>query len=153
SAAGGGPGQTARLWDVPSEEALGHPLLQSGQIRTLAFSPDGQLLLTGTEDKSIRVWNLTTGRLLDTLPPRKGRLDHIFFSPDGQSFMTIDNDTTGGGHISLWDRSTYRLRLEHIGRYWVDVATFTPDGKSILIAHRDIGLQLWNLSTDQCTDT
>ena len=52
-------------------------------VRSVAFSPDGKTLATGSVDNTIKLWNPTTGKIISTL---KGHQDSVFsvaFSPDG----------------------------------------------------------------------
>src|SRR5262249_15142186 len=65
SAAGG---ETARLWDAPPEHLFGKLLLQGGVVTGLSFSPDGRLLLTGTEDGLVRLWDAPAGLRVAPLP-------------------------------------------------------------------------------------
>src|SRR5215469_4463080 len=48
---------TAQLWDAGTGMAHGPPLVHHGPVRSLHFSPDGTLLLTGSNDKTARLWD------------------------------------------------------------------------------------------------
>ena len=59
-----------------------------------AFSPDGQRIVTASEDKTARVWNAATGQQVAKL---EGHTDNVFsagFSPDGQRILTASGDGT-----------------------------------------------------------
>jgi WD40 repeat protein len=62
-------------------------------IVSVAFSPDGSKIISGSDDKTIRVWDASTG--IEMLPPLRGH-DHTFlsvaFSPDGSKIISGSGD-------------------------------------------------------------
>src|SRR5260370_34116492 len=71
------------------EFALLHTLKgHSGAIRSVAISPDGQLLASGSEDHTLKIWNLHTGELLHTLKSYSGTVYSIRISPDGRTIVS-----------------------------------------------------------------
>src|SRR5260370_135561 len=70
-------------------------------ITTLAISPDGQTLVSGSDDETIKVWNLPTGELLDTLEEHSGSVYALAISPDGQILASGGADRT----IKIWEKS------------------------------------------------
>ncbi|MFF9624872.1 caspase family protein [Streptomyces griseosporeus] len=80
----------------------------NGRVAAVAFSPDGRLLATGSEDNTARLWDLTTGAQLHQVLHRgaPNGVVSVAFSPDGRLFATASHDQT----IQLWrlkaDRST-----------------------------------------------
>jgi serine/threonine protein kinase len=67
-------------------------------IRALAFSPDGRLLVGGSEDGSIAIWDTTDGRLYHTLYGHSGEVHSLLFSPDGRRIASGSYDKS----IKLW---------------------------------------------------
>jgi hypothetical protein len=110
----------------------------------VAFSPDGQTILTGGTDNAARLWDAATGRSLG-LPMRHGGLvQAVAFSPDGQTLLTGSDDTTA----RLWQAATGRPVgpvLRHEGM--VRAAAFSPDGQIILTGSDEKTARLWDAAT------
>jgi WD40 repeat protein len=113
-------------------------------VRTVAFSPDGKLLLTGCEDMGVRLWDAEGGRLLGEPLWDQGPVTALAFSPDGQ---TIVSGSYYHGTARLWDVPTRRQRglLPH--RDHVVGAAFTPDNRTIATACWDGAARLWDTAT------
>ncbi len=73
----------------------------TSRVMSIALSPDGQTLASGSEDETIKIWNLQTGKLLRTLSGHVSPVISVTFSPDGQTLAS------GGqsGRIKLWQRN------------------------------------------------
>ncbi|MFM6026615.1 MAG: hypothetical protein ACKPER_27480, partial [Dolichospermum sp.] len=77
---------------VNSNQFIGN-LLQtltghSSGVLSLAYSPDGQTLASGSDDKTIKLWNTRTGNLLQTLTGHSDSVLSLAYSPDGQTLAS-----------------------------------------------------------------
>ena len=98
--------KTIKIWNLGSGRLLRTLTGHSDWVRSVAISPDGQLLASGSSDKTIKIWNLGSGRLLRTLTGHSDPVGSVAFSPDGQLLAS------GGGCWSLiCDKSDNDIRI------------------------------------------
>lgn len=116
-----------------------------GTIWSVAFSPDGKRLVTGSVDQSARVWDLAT-RQQRLLIDHTGIIRVVAFSHDGKRIATTGED----GVTRLWDaQSGERVQqfIGHIGTIFA--VAFTPDDQKVLTAGIDKTARLWNVKTGE----
>jgi WD40 repeat protein len=115
------------------------------KINNIAFSSDGKLIATVSDDATIKLWE-TTGELIKTLECRSllkvpcAAFNSVSFSPDSQTFAT----TNQNGTIQLWDRQGNLLKLIIAHQERVESLTFSPDGETIASGSWDNSVKLWN---------
>jgi WD40 repeat protein len=113
--------------------------------RRLAFSPDGRLLATASENNdsevhaegAVTLWDLTTGQEVVTLRGHAGAVNAVAFSPDGRRLISASNDHT----VRVWDPTTGQevLTLRRHTRPVMNVA-FSSDGHRIVSTD---GMETW----------
>lgn len=126
---------------VPSLAFPLPPLTGStGEIFTLAFSPDGRTIAAGGTDHAVRLWDLATRRQVAALPSTGYTVFTAAFSPRGRLLATAGYD----GKVLLWDPAK-RLRVATYDTHHNSVITvdFSPDGRT-LAAASDV-VCLWNV--------
>lgn len=77
-------------WESPasSPSAVRNVAAHKGQIRSIAFSLDGQYIVTGGNDKVARIWRAADGALLKELTGHKSHVYHVAFHPNGKHLVT-----------------------------------------------------------------
>lgn len=92
------------LWDAsrhvtsPINTLAGH----TDAVRAVAISPDGNQVISGAADKTVKLWDLRTGRLIRTLAGHGDSVHAVAFLPDGKRALSASDDKT----IKLWDLAT-----------------------------------------------
>jgi WD40 repeat protein len=126
--------------DVAVFPQLGH----SQGVHSVAFSPDGRQILSGSHDQTIKLWNIDTGREIRTFSGHISSIDSVTFSTDGRQILSGSSDTT----IKLWDVSTGKeIRTFSGHKNWVISVTFSPDGRRVLSGSEDKTIKLWDVNT------
>ncbi|MBD2678357.1 MULTISPECIES: AAA family ATPase [Nostoc] len=122
----------------------------SSSVLSVAFSPDGKTLASGSNDKTIKLWDVSTGKAIKTLTGHSSRVYSVVFSPDGKTLASGSNDNT----IKLWDVSTgkaIKTLTGHSSRVYSVV--FSPDGKTLASGSYDKTIKLWDVSTGKAIKT
>lgn len=110
-ATGGGRGDRRAevfLWDANNWTFLRRLRERSFVVLSLAFSPDGTVLATGSREDTVRLWNVESGKENVTLRGHSYRVQDVAFSPNGEIIAAAGPD----GAITIW---TLHGRLRRLG--------------------------------------
>ena len=127
---------------APLKTLTGH----TDKVRSVAYSPDGSIIATGSWDDTIRLWNGLTGEYKKTLIGHTGDVNSVAFSPDGLTLASGSADDT----IRLWNVEIGGQELEFNGRsYSIPVVAYFPDGSRIASGTLEGEIHIWDAFTGQ----
>jgi WD40 repeat protein len=145
-----GADKTARIWDVTTGEELqvltGHAM----GLTNVAFSPDGRLLATSSEesDAFVRIWDVAAGKEMFSLPPvHADKVWGLAFGPNETILATGGGDTT----VKLWyldleagEGHVLATLIGFPGPTWF--TTFSPDGRALAAGGGTV-VKVWDVSS------
>ncbi len=129
----------------PSGFKLQHTLRgHTREIRQIAWSPDGRVLASGSNDQTVRVWDGATGQALHTLTGHTSLVNSVAWSPDGRLLASGSDDRT----VRLWDGATGRQICSLEGHTAaIGGISFSADSRILASKSRDGTLRLWKVDT------
>jgi WD40 repeat protein len=130
--------------------AGGLKLFHGDIVNRVAWSPDGQLLASGSLKGWVKVWDARTGTLIiPHIPAHQKFVGSLAFSPDSRTLATGGEDLT----VRLWDISRPERSDKPIREFPTGTGTtmlqaleFSPDGRQLAAADRDRKVRLWNVA-------
>jgi WD40 repeat protein/thiol-disulfide isomerase/thioredoxin len=139
----GEPITAANLDRLTELATLDYP---DGDVWSVAFSPDGLLLATGSHDGAVRVWDVNRQELVLQFFGHDLDVYSVAFSPDGQLLASGGWD----GSVRLWNVPT-REKVADLRGHWEPVysVAFSPDGRLLASGsgYQDNTVRLWDVST------
>lgn len=113
-------------------------------VRSLAYSPDGQTLASGSCDHLIKLWDLKTGKESATLKGHKNEVNSVAYNPDGKTVASGSYDKT----VKFWDVKTGKEVATLVGhKGTVNSVAFSPDGTTLASGSADHTGKLWDVKT------
>ena len=135
-----------QIWDTARNRMRAMFKWHKQAVNTIAFSPDGRSIVSGSDDYSVRISNIRDG-LSKRLPVTGSTLDFflsVVFSPDGRYIAAGDTKKL----LWVWHSRTHRLVanwMSHSDSVWC--VEFTPDGKGLVSGSRDATAIYWDVSS------
>ncbi len=155
-----------QLWDSSKEKPLatfkGHSrglgifkifkkknsIRQQVDVTALAFSLDGELLASGSKDKTVRLWETKNRKSVQTFEGHTGWITSVAFSND--SNILASGDTSS--NLRLWDtNSGEELKSLQGHRNTIVALTFAPDNKTLASGSADGTIRFWDVNDSEET--
>lgn len=149
-----------QVWNIKTGKLTHTINAHKAGITALTLTPDGKILVTASQDKTIKLWNTQTNKLTHTLTGHIAGITAIAISPNAKIIATsagIQGDKKDT-NIRLWDIKTGKL-LQTLtnNQETVGFLVFSPDSKSLVSTRgksADYGkTNIWNLNTGKITTT
>lgn len=136
----------------PSEAApvitLLRMLTTGSPIRSLAFSPSGDLLASGYDDHTIGLWRMSDYAHLATLKGHESSVRCVRFAPEGGTLASASDDET----VRIWKVSDgAQLRLLRIPTCPIESVAFSPDGGTLATGGWGGAITLCDVSAERLT--
>ncbi len=133
----------------------------SDVVKSVAISPNQNIIASGSLDQTIKLWNLSTGELIHTFTGHRSAVIDVAFSPDGKTLASASNHEFFDGSIKLWDVANKQFK-QSLGNTLVALRTsclaFSPDEQTIANGHIGTTLMggtidIWNLRRSRIEKT
>jgi WD40 repeat protein len=98
-------------------------------LNSVVFSPDGQTVLSGSDDSTLILWEVATGEALHTFEWHESSVNSVAFSPDGQTALSGSQD---GGLIWWWVLATHDDLLRWVESNW-DIPELTCQQRELYV--------------------
>ncbi|ETO32083.1 WD-40 repeat protein [Reticulomyxa filosa] len=110
-------------------------------VTSVQFSPDGNRIVSGSEDNTIRLWDALSGKQIQCFEDHTGEVTSVQFSPDGKRIVSGSYDNT----VRLWDVSSgQQIQCFEGHTDCVVSVQFSPSGDKIISGSFDNTIRLWD---------
>ena len=107
-------------------------------VRSVAISPDGQTLVSGSTDETIKLWDLASGQLSHTLKGHQAGVLSLAISADGQTLASSSRDRT----LKLWDLPSQQL-AKTLENEDIIALAFDPSQTALVSSGQRQQIQIW----------
>lgn len=111
-------------------------------VLAVAFSPDGNYVLSGNSDSTLMLWDIGTGKEIRTLRGHASLVLSVAFSPDGRYAVSGSDDNT----LKLWEIESGKEIKSFEVHTAVNSVAFSPNGTYVLTGNMDGTTRIWNIN-------
>ena len=129
------------LYDTATLEEVALLTKHTGEVVCIAYSPDGSLLASGSDDTTVHVWDAKTGEQKYPPLPHTRDIESVEFSPDGRELASATHL-----QVEIWDAKTGVKKRTLKGQTGgVTCMAFSPDGNLLAVACGGKAVELWDV--------
>ncbi|KAH8822112.1 mycorrhiza-induced NACHT/WD-repeat protein [Flagelloscypha sp. PMI_526] len=135
-----------RIWDAESGKQVGKFDGHEDSVLSVAVSPDGKHVVSGSSDNTVRIWDAESGEQVGQLDGHGDSVSSVAFSPDGKRVFSGSHDKS----VRIWDAESGKQvsYLDGHGSLLLSIA-FTPDGKRVVSGSSDNSVRIWDAESGE----
>ena len=125
-----------------------------GIVTSVAFSPDGIQVVSGSRDNTVRIWDIATATaaMTQTLESHFNKVISMAFSPDGMQIVSGSWNNT----VRIWDIATATVVIIQTLKGhsdWLESVAFSPEGTHVISRSETNRIKLWDAATGALLQT
>ena len=129
---------------IPFIRELGH----NSSVWSVAITPDGKRIVSGSWDETVKIWDLQSGEYLATLEGHSNLVTSVAITPDGKRIVLGSSDKT----VRIWDFQSGKCLATLEGSSSVWSVAITTDGRRIVSGSRDDTIKIWDYNAPKNSD-
>ena len=131
---------TARIINLESGATVHQFTGHTSRINAVTYTPDGESILTGSADSTIRLWDIETQQTRLIFEGHVGQVRSVTYHPESQHMLSSSAD----GTVRLWNpRTGLEIRRYSAHDEWVNAAVYSADGETVFSASWDDTIFQW----------
>jgi WD40 repeat protein len=139
------PREPTATTQTPTATPQNQPFIYRGhsdQVWSVAWSPDGKRIVSGSNDKTAQVWSASDGDHVFPYRRHDSSVDIVTWSPDGEWIASGSDDKT----VQVWNANDGGRVLSYTGHDFANVnaVAWSPNGMQIASGSTDQTVQVWN---------
>jgi len=138
------------LWDIATGKSIRRMSIDDKKFSSAAYSPQGDQIVSSSDDKIVRLWDVVTGECGQTMTGHTSSVRKVLYSPKGDHIASASYDNT----VRLWNvgsGASRKISNRHSGG--VTDLKYSPKRKQIASCSTDSTIRLWDVETGVCSRT
>ncbi|KAF9353956.1 hypothetical protein BGX34_011286 [Mortierella sp. NVP85] len=115
-------------------------------VTSAEYSPNGDRIVSGSHDSTVRIWDIATGDCLFILTGHTSHVNSVMYSPQGNLVAS----RSGDGTMRLWNVESGDCRSIVSGYGFISAMAFSPKGDTIAFSGKDFRVRLWDVASGEC---